>query len=356
MKRVFRISSLLSLALTLIVSCQKEATQKAETGTTMPLLIETSIQQGAGQEKAPVSKAPNASSSKSAWVNGDQFGLFVSLASGELKLNGNTHGKFTYDNLPYTYAAVTAKFTTSAGIPSGTIFFPYRNTNVDLWGVFPYDSQINSVAVKQDAAAYPWDIKIDQSTAANVTASDFLVARTSDVTPNNTRATSNLVFNHKLTRLLIQLAIPVDIDGKRLNTTTPITTIDIHNTNVQSTYNFNTDVLSAKANSSQIIKPLYLGQETIASDNFMVYEAIVVPQTIASNAMFLRVIVLYDDASQGLFLLNLSTELNLTQGTQQNLQVTFDEQKRLRLAGSKLLDWSYDSYIHTGDIVEDDKQ
>lgn len=344
MKRVILVSLLAALA---FVSCQKLTTLELA-GDEMPIVVTTTIdgepqaQNVAAARSASngaASRAVSSSATKQAWVDGDQFSFYLNLNSEPLVFAGNTHGSFNYDNLRFDYSAALSKFTTTAGSPAGTIYFPYRKSNVDMWGVYPFDNTITTL----DATRYSRKVSANQSVAGNVTASDFLVAHSANIAPNNTLTPVDLLFKHKMSLLRIEITIPTEVDGKSFDATNPIDKIEIHNTKTECTYDFNQDKVTPTG-TVQVVTPLALGHETnTSSQEVYTYEAVVVPQTVASDQMMIYVVANYGGAfagTQGLFMLTLAADYELEMEKQCKMSVSFENEMRLRLNGSEVVKWS----------------
>lgn len=352
MKRVFIVSFIACLAL---VGCRKQADNNADWANDETAISVHSTIDG-GAEKPIAATAGRAatgelpSASKSEWADQDKFGFFLSLTSDSLKLVDNAHGKFKYDNIPYIYSTTTSP---AAFASTPVIYYPYRTTNVDLWGVFPFDADITT----KKSTSYAWSVNTDQSADADLLASDLLVAHKTDVVPNATAAdiakTVDLPFYHKMTRLMLTVTIPSEIDGKKLSTTKPIETIEVRGVKASGTYNFNLNQITPKGE-KQVITPRACGYQDTPDVQYF-YEALLVPQTVAANELFLRVVVNYqapNDSEPGLYLLNLGAPLVLTMGSQQNMSVVFDGQMRLRLNGSQVAKWN-DGAIKSDNIYTD---
>lgn len=333
------------------VSCQK-LTRPELAGNEMPIVVTTTIDgepqaQNAtaarsaynGTAMGASSRTVNASATKQAWADGDQFSFFLNLNSEPLVFVGNTHGNFNYDNLRFDYSAALSKFTTQTGLPVGTIYFPYRKSNVDMWGVYPFDNTITTL----DATKYSRKVSANQSVAGNVTASDFLVAHSTNVAPNNTQTPIDLLFKHKMSLLRIEITVPTEVDGKSFDAANPIDKIEIHNTKTECTYDFNQDKVTPTG-TAQVITPLALGHETNSpGEDVYTYEAVVVPQTVAADQMMIYVVANYGGAfagTQGLFMLTLATDYQLEMENQCKMIVSFENEMRLRLNGSEVVKWN----------------
>lgn len=348
MKRVFIVSFLACLA---IMGCSKQTDNNNDLAYEQTAISVNSTIDGVATNKDAAGRAATdelPTASKKAWDDQDKFGFFLSLSSDALKFVGNTHGRFSYDNIPYTYSAATTNFS-----PNPTLYYPYRTTNVDFWGVFPFDNDITT----KNVAQYAWSVKTDQSSDANVLASDLLVAHKANIVPNGTAAdinkTVDLPFFHKMTRLMLTVTIPQQIDGRQLSTTKPIETIEVRGVKTNGTYDFNLNTVTATG-SKQVVSPRSCGYQDTPEVQYF-YEALLVPQTVAVNELFLRVIVNYEAPhadEPGLYMLNLAAPLVLAIGTQKNMSVVFDGQMRLRLDGSQVAKWN-DAPIKSDNIYTD---
>lgn len=307
-----------------------------------------------GRSSEASSKAVDNLSSKTAFASGDEMGLYLSLSSGTLVMKGNDYGNFNYDNLKYTYNG--SSFTTSVGSPSGTIYYPYRTTTVDLWGIYPYDAN----AENQQADAYPWTVASDQTQSNRVVVSDFLSAVTKNVVPNGT-VPVNLNFKHRMTLLRIAIAFPEEVDGKKLNGTTPIAELYLDNLKIKAAVNLIQETAApATGASAETIKPLYLGYTDTngrAMDSLF-YQAIIVPQTVTSSTkQLMRMVVNYEGGGQGLFILPVDADLTFASGTIHYLSLSFDTQMRLRLDNSGKVAWDENSnYNHASSVWKGENQ
>ncbi|MBQ2702791.1 MAG: fimbrillin family protein, partial [Alistipes sp.] len=122
------------------------------------------------------------------FCDGDQIGLYGvnytdnNSVAGELLDEGNQ-----VDNARYTFDEANWKW-----VSSGNIYYKDAETNIDLYGYYPYGS-VNSVS------EYAFEVEQDQSGGNAVDGyamSDFLWGKTENVTPSETKV--KIKFSHKM--------------------------------------------------------------------------------------------------------------------------------------------------------------
>ena len=91
-------------------------------------------------------------------------------------------------------------------IPEEEIFYPEGNTELDIIAYYPYDRQ----GVEPSSSLLPVSVRSDQSTSANLSASDFLVAEVPRV--SGSESPIELEFEHKLTKIELVLSAIGDED------------------------------------------------------------------------------------------------------------------------------------------------
>lgn len=132
----------------------------------------------------------------SGFADGDQIGIYVvnynGSDPGQLLASGNnaTNVRFTYDASGNSWSG------------DREIYFKDEDTHVDVYGVYPYSSQIDNVE------EYEFSVEKDQSdTSSNSMScyekSDFLWGKTSDIAPEDGVIT--VVFNHILAGVSVTL-------------------------------------------------------------------------------------------------------------------------------------------------------
>lgn len=325
-------------AMVVVVGCQRvELTDMPVVGDETVNVAPTILSAQTAPQNAITRAAEVASASKSAFVDGDRFSMYITRAIDTLALAANVMRGVDYSNIAYVRTAGTF------AAASGPVYYPYRAVNNDLWGIYPYDAALKF----KNAASYLWTVQVDQSTVNSVLNSDFLVARTKDITPSvNTKV--DMQFEHKMTRVRLVIQVPSEVDGKKLNSLKPIENIYIEGMRTSGAYNFNANSVAINVDQAVTsIVPLARGSESVNpadpdQGQLFYYEAIVVPQTLKAGALFLRLVVNYvvgSPSTQGLFLLELPADFTLLVGKQHSYNVAFDNKQRLRLDGTKILDW-----------------
>ena len=130
------------------------------------------------------------------FCDGDAVGVYVvnyeNGNPGTLALSGNQA-----DNVKYTLEEATNTWK-----PSTAVYYYDRVTHVDIYGYYPYGSP-------SSISEYPFEVQRDQSkeaangNMATYEASDFLWAKTPDVTP--VASAVPLQFNHKMAGVMVTL-------------------------------------------------------------------------------------------------------------------------------------------------------
>lgn len=150
----------------------------------------------------------------------------------------------------------------------------YSSTS-DVYAYYPYDMEMGKISGKLNLAAYPFSVKCNQQAA--VSDSDFMWTKAAGLSNTNNRA--NLVFEHLLSKLVVNIRHN-DIQTDDLN-------LKIHNTLTSSSINLrNGDVIATgnKRIISAAINP-------VAEEGFeLKYEAILIPQIIPSGTPLFSVI------------------------------------------------------------------
>ena len=186
--------------------------------------------------------------------NGDMISVFAvePSAGSSLKSKGNYA-----DNVCYTYSETA--FTAENGIS-----LPDDSDGLAYYAVYPYSSIISDKGY--------FTVKTNQQTHANITASDFCTA----YAPITNSEEVQLNFSHRLSRICL------DIEGDNLASKT--VKMRLSNVSYEMSYNLNAKTFVATDKKSDI----QMGE---TSTNH--FEAIVVPQTIASGVT--TIVVTIDD-------------------------------------------------------------
>ena len=146
--------------------------------------------------------------SDTGFENSDQIGVFVtdysSTTAGVLSPTTN-HGT----NVKHTYSSSSNSWTPEAG---KEIYWNDAVTKVDVYGYYPYNTTVTSIS------EYPFSIQSDQSTSLNYFKSDFLWAKTSNVTAQTFPVT--LTFGHKMSKIVITTTAGVGFTESEFNAAT----------------------------------------------------------------------------------------------------------------------------------------
>lgn len=239
-----------------IASCQREKDWDGPVEEKIPLFLSGDIEQQA------VTRA-----SDNGFAAGDQVGIWA------VNYDGDTPGTLALRDNQATNVRFT--FNGTAWSSDYDIYYKDKNTNVDLYGIYPYSSAISSIE------AWPFEVQEDQSTiSANgkmggYEASDFLWAKREAVAP--TPNAVQLLFQHKMSCVVVTL---VKGDGFANGEFEALSkSVLINNVKRNATINLATGVVTAVgAIPSRSTVP------TVYENGF---RAIVVPQTVSSvNTLF----------------------------------------------------------------------
>ncbi|MBE6187775.1 MAG: hypothetical protein E7143_01455 [Rikenellaceae bacterium] len=158
--------------------------------TTEPELIDVVAPQGAPQIKisGTINQTYTTRVDDGGFCDGDQIGLFGvnysenNTVAGELLDSGNQ-----VDNARYTFDEASWNW-----VSSGSIYYKDAETNIDLYGYYPYGS-VNSVS------EYAFEVAQDQSgnnTIDGYAQSDFLWGKAENVAPSEEKV--KIKFNHRM--------------------------------------------------------------------------------------------------------------------------------------------------------------
>ncbi len=247
-----KILILLTMAVGLSACNNDDSSQPANNGEQLPLNIAGSINMLA----QGVTRAMN-----SQWESNDQIGVYIT--------NHNTQAIYTGENdqnganLLYTFNDGTNYET------NGTIYrlftppskFYLSETSVDVYGYYPYSSTLT------DAKKIP----IDVSTQTSQKAIDLMRARTDNV--NNNNAVVELLFQHKLVKLVFNLKQGEDLLDDELKNATYIS-MTIGNQPTSATYNIFDNTFDITSGSYDIIP---VKSESAPEGYVRTFEAIVLP-------------------------------------------------------------------------------
>lgn len=205
------------------------------------------------------------------FADGDQIGVFVVNREGgdpaPLKLTGN-HA----DNVWFAYDDET-------GLWKGSydLYWKDQNTNVDAYSYYPFNSSLSSVE------AYPLTIRHKQQETADgqsfsgYEASDFLWAKTENVSPGTT---IRLKHQHVMAGVEVTLTAGSGFTADGWGALQK--SVLIENTRVNTTIDLSTGTVSLADNAVQTIVPQQRGSQ---------WRAVVAPQTVIGGKKLLTITV-----------------------------------------------------------------
>lgn len=211
----------------------------------------------------------NTKVSDSGFENSDQIGVYVvdysGTTAGSLSPTTN-HGT----NVKHTYVSELDKWTPETG---KEIFWNDAVTKVDVYGYYPYNSSVTSIT------EYPFSVQSDQSTSLNYFKSDFLWAKTSNVTAQTFPVT--LTFGHKMSKIVITTTAGVGFTESEFNAATK--SVEIIGVKLSSKINLSNGTVS-------IDNSIVNGTITPKTSG-NVFTAILVPQTVSESTVFIKATV-----------------------------------------------------------------
>lgn len=205
---------------------------------------------------------------------------------------------------------------------NGTIFtrqyFPKDGSSVDIYAVHPYN-----VVTPTDYAAYKFAVKGDQSATSqsDYFKSDFMMAKRVNVAP--TAVPNKIVFNHLLSRVVINAKATGFLDGTTISSAKLLGTATEATINLRAYDNAN----QVAGSVTSVAKPSTITTFTLATpttDFDKTFVAIVPPQIWVKDAVVAE-IILSNKAKQTL---KLKEAFTLVSGKEHvlNIDVSFGEQ------------------------------
>lgn len=224
----------------------------------------------------------------------------------EEHLEGDQYASTVYNN----GSAMTYQTTNTSGTlrPSSAMFpyFPSNGRGVDIKGVYPHNTALNT-----------FQVKADQSGADNYKSSDLMLAKHENVARRKTAFA--LQFKHLLAKINVALTVPSGADISILNNA------KVTLTNVARSVDWSpnaTDEDNDKIVSSTVGS---VGNVVVTNDGSTASSAIIVPQTFA-DGYFMKIELNNGD------ILNyyMAQTLTFVSGTVSSFTITVDE-KQLRV-------------------------
>lgn len=285
------------------------------------LLVATACQKeeavDSGKFNVYASISPLSKATDTQFETGDQIGIYVTNTGNALLQTGNYEGEG--DNRLFSFDGSLWN--------SSTEMLWHKNPgNVDIYAYHPYAQDVS------DVAAYPFAVATDQSVAGAYATSDFLWSKSGNMAY---KATANLSFNHKLSKVQITLQAGDGVTADDLATAT----VAVKNSLAGATIDLSTGAATPVSGSSAGIIPKVSGKN--------VYEAIVVPQTTsAAPSDFVVVTVKGVDYSYKV------SALQLVPGKQHNYAITV-KKNGLSVTVGDITGWTNDpDSVEEGTIEE----
>lgn len=311
----------LSFAALANVGCKKH-TQPLVVDDELQIVISSSI------KGTSVVAAGRAEASKENFVAGDTVGVFV-VPYQNATTAGTLIGSGDYaDNIAFIAQTDPSTFKPSV---NDKISFPNSTTKVDVYAFGMYHTKHN------DLGANPKTTKVvldkDQTSALLILKNDLMTAQKLGVAP--TDGNVPLEFHHRLAKV-------------NINFTTPATYKSDVVKGVKSVYIVNTKLESQVNLTDTAVKPLLLVSDTVSINAFQAsktasayqYEAIVMPQTVATGSIVARVVLLVGDSNKEVSFNCISTSpIEYKTGSKSKLSLTFEGESVLSISGVTIVPW-----------------
>lgn len=267
------------------------------------------------------------------FCTGDEVGLYIVNYDGEtpgtLKLEDNQA-----DNVRFSYSE------SGDWVSEYDIYYKDNDTKVDFYGYYPY-------AEPTSIEAYPFEVARDQSKGAEnglmaaYEASDFLWAKTSKVTPTESKVT--LSFYHKMSSARIRFSQGTGwTDAAEYAAVTK--EVLVTNTVRKSTIDLSTGVVTPEGEA-----PL---TGIIPMNDNGEFRAIVVPQTVAAGKTLLTLTI---DGRPRHYSRDVDTEYLPGKITTYDLSISKKEETgeyEIELTGVNISAWEADNVSHGDDARE----
>ena len=164
-------------------------------------------------------------------------------AAGELQNAAFVAGKTIFVEAYETGEATaytSGTYTTGdAGALTGELHYPANNHNIDLCAYYPGDISSSSTA---------FAVLTDQSADAGYQASDLMYA--TKLTNKGSNATHNLVFNHALTKIVVNLVPGAGITNSNITSSPGVSAVKLNNTKPNAQLSITNGVITASQASS----------------------------------------------------------------------------------------------------------
>ena len=166
-----------------------------------------------------------------------------------------------------TTAYTSGIYTTgNAGTLTGGLYYPANNSAVDLCAYYP--SSITS-------ASTAFSVSNDQRTEANYQASDLMYA--TKLTNKSSNATHNLMFNHALTKIVVNIEPGDGMTNVDITTYPAVTAVKINNTLLGATLSISAGVITASRVTTGSATDINITGTGLSN------VGVIVPQTVAAG-------------------------------------------------------------------------
>ena len=249
-RRIYSYGAILGI-MALAVACQTGEVLDMPVDEQIPIFLSGDINQLA------VTRA-----SDNGFASGDQVGVWA------VNYEGDTPGLLTLKDNQATNVRFT--FNGSTWASDYDIYYKDKNTKVDIFGIYPYNSAISSIE------AQPFEVREDQSTVSahgtmgGYEASDFLWAKREAVMPNP--STVQLLFQHKMSCVVVTLEEGTGFAAGEFASLSQ--SVLINNVKRNATINLATGEVTATG--------AVPARSTVPAEYEGGFRAIVVPQTVSS--------------------------------------------------------------------------
>ena len=234
------------------------------------------------------------------------------------------------------------KYTNSSFTPKQDIYYPKDGQACNFLAYYPYQSS----ALPEGSSSLRVEVKPDQSKNENSFASDFLVAKTFDISPSEEAV--SLEFNHRCTRINIEIKPWTDFPTvESLIAAKPI--LRIKGLKTVATYDMNTNIFSSLSEQSDIIPS---GDLKVSGDVVSGLSAIILPQNVNDKTIIVDVII-----GARSFYYAMEGSHTFSSGTQETFTLSLiPSSTSPDIPGSivtKIINWG-DPILNSGELIERD--
>lgn len=339
----FTRSSLALLSLTALCASQVISCTKQDSNIDPAIPTTTKVEVVAAIE-SPSGKASDLRGT--GFKTNDQMGLYVVAylragVVGRLEQDGNY-----VDNVRYTLDA------TPKWVPSKDIFYP--TVDVSIYGYAPFNANFDPTTKPDE---YPFTIQANQSTL--IADNDFMTAK---IEKQGAIATPiDLTFYHRMSRVDVKFKLPASFKGKAIAS---IESVKLKNFKSQAlvdlttpyTYTVDGAATGGTYPKPAVAQPLSaviditphqsqsstVGSVATDGSEYYIYEAIIVPQTLAAGSGFIEIVVNYSGSGQETFFYQVpASEVRKFEAAKSTLvNLTFQNDYTLLLGAVSINDWA----------------